>query len=288
MRKKIERVVRVPLRQFCRPSRVYQARIADGTYNADPRQASVMDQFDRVYEGLLNRPQPESQGKSGGGFFSKFFSGQKKEPATVAKQVERLNGLYVYGGVGCGKTMLMDLFYETAPIKKKRRTHFHSFMLEVHERLHSMRSKKGNVEVANIAKEIVEESGELFCFDEMNVTDIGDAVILRMLFEHMINNNAVLIMTSNRPPSDLYKNGLQRNLFIPCIELLERTCHIHNMDSGTDYRLLSTNESSTYIHPHDREADKLLDAFFKKLSKQHTVKPLKLITQGRSVPVPKS
>jgi len=272
-----------------RPTKKYETLVADGTLNHDPRQAAVMVEFDRVWDDLNARnSSPESNDapeKKSGGFFSKLF---KKEDPVEKPQVKSIQGLYVYGGVGCGKTFLMDLFHDCVPHVKRRRTHFHSFMLEVHERLHSMRSSKGEVEVANIAKDIVQEGGEIFCFDEMNVTDIGDAVILRMLFEHMINNNAVLIMTSNRPPSDLYKNGLQRNLFIPCIELLERTCHIHNMDSGTDYRLLSTNESSTYIHPHDSEAEKQLDAFFKKFSKQLTVKPLNLITQGRKVPVLKS
>jgi len=276
-----------------RPTTRYQQLVDEGTLRHDPRQAAVMVQFDRLWEQLNERhsaTKSESESttdtkKKSGGFFSKFFS--REEPVQKPKP-KPIDGLYVYGGVGCGKTFIMDMFHDCVPHIKRRRTHFHSFMLEVHERLHAMRCSKGEVEVANIAKDIVEEGGEIFCFDEMNVTDIGDAVILRMLLEHMIDNNAILIMTSNRPPSDLYKNGLQRDLFIPCIHLLERTCQIHNMDSATDYRLLSTNESSTYIFPHDSEAEKQLDAFFKKFSKQHTVKPKNLITQGRRVPVPKS
>eukprot|EP00494_Astrolonche_serrata_P001795 UN01801 len=128
-------------------------------------------------------------------------------------------------------------------------------MLEVHSRLHTMRGQKGAVEMSQIAKDLVEEGGELFYFDEMNVTDIGDAVILRLLFQSLIDNNAILILTSNRPPKDLYKNGLQRDLFVPCIHLLENECDIHDINSQTDYRLLTNTEEAkrTIISPNDAE-----------------------------------
>jgi len=215
-----------------------------------------------------------------------WFSGSEPQ--------ESIKGLYLYGGVGCGKTFVMDLFYACVPIEKKRRSHFHSFMLEIHQRLHLIRkSGKGRADVATVAEDVVRESGELFCFDEFNVTDVGDAVILRTLFDKMWECGAVVVSTSNRRPDDLYLNGIQRDLFKPCIHAIKEKCVVHHLDSETDFRLLMTHSSQLYIITGDTEggrdkASKELDRMFTLLSKGLRVRVKRIMTQGREIRIPQA
>lgn len=200
----------------------------------------------------------------------------------------------MYGGVGCGKTFIMDLFFACVPIEKKRRSHFHSFMLEIHQRLHLIRqSGKGRADVATVAEDVVRESGEVFCFDEFNVTDVGDAVILRTLFDKMWECGAVVIATSNRKPDDLYLNGIQRDLFKPCIAAIKEKCMVHYLDSNTDFRLLMTCSSKLYIVTDDvaerwTKANDELDDLFVKLTKGLHTRVKRIITQGREIRIPKA
>ncbi|RIA97346.1 AFG1-like ATPase-domain-containing protein, partial [Glomus cerebriforme] len=198
-------------------------------------------------------------------------------------------GLYLYGDVGSGKTMLMDLFYDTLPTKRKRRVHFHAFMLDVHDRIH--RWKQENYEthdtIPRIATDLANDA-IILCFDEFQVTDIADAMILRRLFDELFNRGVVVITTSNRHPDDLYKNGIQRKSFIPCIELIKQKCQIQTLNSGKDYRRLATETTRAYFYPLNSQTSESINITFKMLTNNNPVVQRKLEFLGRSLIVPKS
>lgn len=176
-----------------------------------------------------------------------FFGGWNSNSQTTQVISKVPPSLYMWGGTGCGKTFLMDMFYDNLPMTRKKRVHFHNFMIDVHKRLFDKKMKsdggKSKLEASNhameqIAIELMAES-YIICFDEFQVTDIADAMILKTLFSSMFNQGAIIVATSNRPPNDLYKNGLQRSLFLPFIKLLQDRSIIHSLsESTTDYRLL--------------------------------------------------
>jgi len=202
-------------------------------------------------------------------------------------------GLYMFGDVGSGKTMLMDMFYDTLPhnITSKTRIHFHNFMQDVHKRLHAMKMKHGtDLDAVQYVAADIAEKGSVLCFDEFQCTDVADAMILRGLFEALMSHGVVLVTTSNRHPNDLYKNGIQRESFIPCINLLKTSLRVLNLDSTTDYRKIPRPPSGVYHHPLDKAAISHADKWFRFLGDFDRNPPHKATHQvwGRNIEVPKA
>jgi cell division protein ZapE len=267
------------------PAANLAARRAAGQVRADPVQEKIVARLQAVHDQLaaMAAHAPAKQG-----FWARLGLGGAEKPPTGP------HGLYIWGPVGRGKSMLMDLFFDDAPVVKKRRVHFHEFMLEVHDRLHRRREElaaKGAPPEADtivpIAKAIAQET-RLLCFDEFQVTNIADAMILGRLFETLFEEGLTVIATSNRAPDDLYKNGLQRDRFLPFIELLKQRLEILELGGGRDYRMDRIRELDVYLTPLGSWATAKLDEAFRTLSGGADGEPRVLRTQGRDVPVPRA
>ena len=253
----------------------YEARINDGQLMPDPVQAEAAAALDDLAHRLANRKT--------GGWFSK---------------AETVTGLYRWGGVGRGKSMLMDLFFEHAPVEARRRVHFHEFMAEVHDRLDAWRKLSederkrsewrvkgaGDDPIAPVAKQIASEAN-LLCFDEFQVTQIADAMVLARLFEALFERHVTVVATSNRHPNDLYKDGINRPLFLPFIEHLKANCDVMELASERDYRLDRLIEAPVWYAPLGGESERALDQAWDRLTlgaePQHCV----LTVKGRKLEV---
>jgi protein AFG1 len=194
--------------------------------------------------------------------------------------------------VGCGKTMLMDLFYDTLPqnVRSKTRIHFHNFMQSVHQRLHKMKLQHGSdVDCVPFVAAEIAEQGNVLCFDEFQCTDVADAMILRRLLESLMSHGVVLVTTSNRHPDDLYKNGIQRDSFVPAIQLLKSRLHVINLNSTTDYRKIPRPPSGVYHAPLDAHAASHAEKWFRFLGDPDTPEPHQEIQRvwGRDIVVPR-
>ncbi|AOW03388.1 YALI0D00649p [Yarrowia lipolytica CLIB122] len=223
------------------PLEEYDYRVKKGVLNDDPYQRKIIDSLMEIHKSIENyHPKPAEEPSWLGRLFG------KKETTDGNPK-----GIYLYGDVGCGKTMLMDLFYDTIPNHlTKDRAHFHNFMQDVHHRYHELYEERGSDFDASpiLAKEI-SKRGNVLCFDEFQVTDVADAMILRRIIELLDKDGVVLFLTSNRAPDELYKNGVQRESFIPCIELLKERTRVTFMESPTDYRKVKKPMENVYFFP---------------------------------------
>lgn len=324
------------------PLQRYQDLCAAGDITRDDRQEQVVGLLDGLAQKVTNyspvarsapsrKSAPSAAPSGGGGFFGGLFGGgAKPQPAKPSQEPRILptgpKGLYVYGGCGTGKTFLMDLFYDTVPVEKKKRIHFHEWMIDVHERLHRLAKKsqmvkekantvwtaeaakaqretlqKGKTDktkqkqsaddlVVQVANEMIAEAW-LLCFDEFQVTHISDAIIMKRLFSILFEQGVVVIGTSNRPPEDLYLNGLNRELFMPFIPMLKDFCDVHNINSEIDYRLTTEGEEEdrrVYLSPNGLNEAKLLDRKFYRIAHGEVISGGQVETQGRRIAVPKA
>ena len=224
------------------PSDAYAAGIARGDWQDDPAQHPALAELDRIHAALMAMPERD-------GFFAKLFSKRTDDDA--------IPGLYLWGGVGRGKTFLIDLFFDALPIAQKRRTHFHRFMREVHERLREHAGERDPL--ALIAHEW-RASLRVLVLDEFFVGDIGDAMLLGRLLERLFDEGVVLVTTSNTPPRDLYKDGLQRARFLPAIAAIEQHCHVLELAGATDYRMRELVRSPVYRAPLDGDSEAWLES----------------------------
>jgi len=259
----------------------YGALVASGEIEHDAAQAALAARLTSLETRLAQRRLARKSSSLGWMFGRRNNGGGQ------------LKGLYIFGEVGRGKTLLMDLFFAASPVVRKRRTHFHEFMLDVHERVHRYRQKlkngelKGEDAVPLVAAEIAEESW-LICFDEFQVTDIADAMILGRLFTRMFDHGVVVVATSNVAPDELYRDGLNRELFLPFLALLEQHMEIARLAARTDFRLEKLAGVPVWHVPVDEDAEVALDMAWERLTGAFTGEPLELAMKGRSIRVPQA
>ncbi len=257
------------------PLAVYRARIRSGALKPDPDQALAAEKLQSLHNALAGyRP---STGESG--WRARLGLARRRGAAP--------QGLYMFGGVGRGKTMLMDIFFDGAPVALKRRVHFHAFMLEVQDRLHALRKDRRADPLSGLAGAIADEAW-LLCFDEFQVENIADAMILGRLFEAMLAQGVVVVATSNVAPVDLYKDGLQRDRFEPFIALIGERLDLLALEGGVDYRRLRIRDLAVYHTPLGPAADAALENSFRALTEGAEPCPAELTVLGRKLHVPRA
>lgn len=244
----------------------YDARVAEGRLTADPAQRAVLPALQELSNRLSARP-PR-------GLLSGLF-GRKAPPA---------GGMYLWGGVGRGKSMLMDLFCDSVPIAQKRRVHFHAFMQEMHHALHEARKTGVDDALAPVAQALIRDV-RLLALDEMQITDITDAMVVGRLFEMLFAGGVMVVTTSNRPPEDLYKNGLNRGLFVPFITLIRDQLTVVELASPQDYRQHRLTGAQVYFHP-AVTARTQIESIWRDLTGGAVGGALNLPVNGRHVTVP--
>ncbi len=236
----------------------------------------------RIDEGVLTKDLAQLEAARALDARLERLAQSRKSSGWLSRKKETPKGLYMWGGVGRGKSMLMDWFFDAAPIKAKQRVHFHAFMLDVHARIAKARQSEEGDPIKYVAKSIAADVS-LLCFDEFHVTDITDAMILSRLFKALWKRGLVVIATSNRPPQDLYKNGLNRALFEPFIEMMPNHLIIHEFAGEVDHRLRQLSAAPVYYTPLGPDSEAALDAAWDRLTGEALGKTTELTVQGRKL-----
>lgn len=245
---------------------IYDARVADGTLRPDPAQHAVLPRLEALRQ-WLESTDSRPKGLLGGLF--------RKPPVPPP-------GLYLWGGVGRGKSMLMDLFTENTAIAAKRRVHFHAFMQEIHHGMHAARKTGVDDALAPVAAAVAKEV-RLLAFDEMQITDITDAMIVGRLFQMLMDAGVLIVTTSNRPPDELYKNGLNRALFLPFIAFLKERMEVYHLESPNDYRQHRLQGAEVFFAPADTRAAGAMEAMWADLTGGGPGGKLALTVNGREL-----
>jgi cell division protein ZapE len=255
----------------------YQALVSSGAIEADAAQEQAAQAFDALEQRLSRYKPPRKQG-----LFGRLFADKDEAPP---------RGLYIYGEVGRGKTMLMDMFFQQSQVEHKRRAHFHEFMAEVHERIYGFRQNIARGEIADgdviaLTAASIFDHAWLVCFDEFHVTDIADAMILGRLFARLFELGTVVVATSNVAPDDLYKGGLNRALFLPFIAQISEHMDVLRLDARTDFRLEKLAGMEMWLSPADAAADAALDKAWARMTGNASCKPRDISLKGRILHVP--
>ncbi|NCP63672.1 MAG: cell division protein ZapE [Paraglaciecola sp.] len=251
------------------PWQKYQDDLQDASFQYDAAQENAVKELQRLYEELT---QPERK-----------LTWRVKLQSAFGKGLLQpsIQGLYFWGGVGRGKTYLVDTFYECLPFGRKMRIHFHRFMQRIHQELKLLQGQSDPLK--KIASKLANET-RVICFDEFFVSDITDAMILGTLMEELFSHGIVLVATSNIIPDELYRNGLQRARFLPAIELINQNTRVVNVDSGIDYRLRALKQAEIYHYPADAQAMENLHVYFKQLSPELGTERQPIEIEGRLIP----
>ncbi len=253
----------------------YRAKLADGRLQPDPKQAQVIDHLATFIDQLAVAKPAKRRA---------FWRRQPDPP--------KAGGFYLWGGVGRGKSMLMDLFFAHAPTAAKKRLHFHAFMLDVHDRLHALRQSRGAGHAIDDAllrvADMIAADARLLCFDEFQVRDVADAMILGRLFTALFERGVNVVITGNIAPDDLYRDGLQRDRFLPFITLLKERLQVVSFDGTRDYRLARLMGRKMFFWPHDEDAAQSVEAIFMSQSDGEEPQPVELPLKGRKLAIPRA